>query len=300
MSFEPNSSFEVAHAEYSHRVTIDDLGGRRVSPQGHGRVLPCLGDSFTFGVGVKDEETFVSLLQSRVPVRLVNLGVPGSALHTQRRILEGRFSELGSPGRVVVFFFLGNDFEDLRKAGEAPSDLPSQHRGVPWLVNDLVNNSPLRRSYLLQSIKHGLLKRAPDQPRNPVFWLMDTRNTAYLEQASRALATEVHTWSRLRESLEVTPLFVLIPDVHQIDQRRRELQAGFYGIPQDSLHASRPNRVAAQALGRAGFEVVDVTEELSQDGSRGLYYVNDNHLTAAGHARFAQCVGAKIADWLAR
>jgi hypothetical protein len=73
--FVPHSEFDVSHAEYQTIAKIDELGGRAVTPQvsSSGKVIGCLGDSFTFGVGVANGETFVDHLQPAFSLRLVNL-----------------------------------------------------------------------------------------------------------------------------------------------------------------------------------------------------------------------------------
>jgi hypothetical protein len=78
--FLPGSEFTIRDDEYVHRVRIDDYGGRvsgRASV-GMRRTVPVLGDSMTFGLGVRDEETWVSLVGRSLPVRLVNLALPGT------------------------------------------------------------------------------------------------------------------------------------------------------------------------------------------------------------------------------
>lgn len=298
VSFEPNSSFDVTHAEYSHRATIDALGGRTVTPIRAGPIVPCLGDSFTFGVGVHDEETFVSLLQRRCAgYRLANLGVPGTALPSQRRFLETRLEELGAPKKAVVFFFMGNDFEDLRHAAVRVSEPVAVSRGLLWHLNDFVSTTPLRRSYLLQAIKHGLLRVMKGQPRNPVFYVMDPSNGSYLQETKAALAAELAHWVRLRTTRRIEVLFVLVPDAHQLDANRRDKQAGFYGLDGATLDPRLPNKIVAGELERAGFSLVDVSELIGRD-CEGLYYVNDGHFTAAGHSAFARLIGPAVESWL--
>jgi hypothetical protein len=88
--YKPNSEFVVSADEFVNTAHIDDLGGRKVlHEEGMDKsrpVLPFLGDSFTFGVGVSDEETFASMLSAEVQdARILNLGLPGTPLNRQRR-----------------------------------------------------------------------------------------------------------------------------------------------------------------------------------------------------------------------
>src|SRR5262249_44237869 len=82
MRFKPSTQFRVHYYEYDNVVHIDPSGDRVVA-EGKAKekdapFIPVLGDSFPFGVGVRDEETFVSLLNTRSRYRYMNLAVPGS------------------------------------------------------------------------------------------------------------------------------------------------------------------------------------------------------------------------------
>jgi hypothetical protein len=115
--FTPHSEFDVTHVEYSNKAHIDGYGGRVTAGADSAEnkdFVPFLGDSFTFGIGVADAETFASLLSPVAsPRRILNLGVPGTALEDQLTIVEIRHDELGRPRKYVFFFFIGNDFSDL-------------------------------------------------------------------------------------------------------------------------------------------------------------------------------------------
>src|SRR5262245_13904751 len=116
--YEPSSEFLVASSEFVSTVHIDELGGRKVhyveGTDMSRPVVPFLGDSFTFGVGVSDEETFASVVSDEIQeLRILNLGNPGTALDRQRKTIVLRHTELGGPTKYVFFFFMGNDFVDL-------------------------------------------------------------------------------------------------------------------------------------------------------------------------------------------
>ena len=106
--FTPLSKFKVWHYEYDMEANIDQWGGRKTlnSPGADKNALiPFLGDSFTFGVGVKDDETYGSLLSKTMSYPLINLGMPGSCLANHLDILEHRHAELGSPQLYVFNVF---------------------------------------------------------------------------------------------------------------------------------------------------------------------------------------------------
>lgn len=175
-NFLPHSGFRTTHYEYDTAVSIDELGGRVTQHRGGERHIPFLGDSFLFGVGVEDDETYIHHLASasqNSEDRFLNLGVPGSALHRQLDIVELRHEELGRPGLYVFNVFLGNDFtgifgyfteqEESQKASSVAAGKPDRakrpkKKTLSHNLNAFVFHNPvLKRSYLIQLVRQKLL-----------------------------------------------------------------------------------------------------------------------------------------------
>lgn len=105
----------------AHRITIDSLGYRgtsdfsREKPPGELRIL-MLGDSFTYGDFVNDEETLPAQLERLLgercdhPVRVINIGVGGSSIETAA-VMARRALPLGID--LAVLTFSENDVTDL-------------------------------------------------------------------------------------------------------------------------------------------------------------------------------------------
>jgi lysophospholipase L1-like esterase len=104
---------------------INNIGtrGADVRPEKNGvpRVL-MLGDSYTFGSGVRDDETFSAVLQGAVggTAEVVNAGVPGYGIFQEERLLR-RLGPLLRPQLVIVTVPTG---DILRQ----PFDTPAQER----------------------------------------------------------------------------------------------------------------------------------------------------------------------------
>lgn len=69
-------------SDFSMHITTDERGNRldsRGAPGPEDRLIVLVGDSYTFGWGVSDDETFAAYLDKSLPAgfRVVNLGVPG-------------------------------------------------------------------------------------------------------------------------------------------------------------------------------------------------------------------------------
>ena len=82
-------TFNFKNREFDTRVKIDDLGFRNRNNQWENVEYAFLGDSFTFGWGVSDNESYVSLLQKEFAnINIYNLGVPSYGTVREIRALS--------------------------------------------------------------------------------------------------------------------------------------------------------------------------------------------------------------------
>jgi len=318
LRFVPGSSFVMQHLEYNLAARIDEEGGRRGAMVSSDQpVVPFLGDSFTFGVGVADEETFVSLAGVRLQRALLNLGVPGSTLTDHLRIAKARAEELKRPPVWVFCVFCGNDLNDLlHRVKDEPTPervAPAQpleqlevravatptHRGLLWEVNSMVSDNPvLRRSYLVQLVRNGLLRavnRSGEMPRqDPAFLMMDPGQTDLRRRLTELWNQALDDLQEQQDELGFQSLFVVIPDRYQVNGPLREMQAAYYGIDPGMLDPDWATKTVTAGLAKRGIPYLDLTDALH--GGDGLFYVQDNHLTSEGHRQAAEA----IVPWLQR
>lgn len=118
----PGWSGDVTVEGRTVTVHLNGLGLRspEIGPRRPGelRVL-CLGDSFVFGYGVADDETFPEVLRGLLadrlgrPVVVGNAGVPGYGTVEQALCLQ-RLRDDFDPDVVVPTIYIGNDFVEDR------------------------------------------------------------------------------------------------------------------------------------------------------------------------------------------
>jgi len=142
----PGTVYHQVSNEYNALTTITDKGHRVPAVAGNPDIV-FIGDSFTFGFGLDDGQTFVGLYCGRRQISCANLGQPGSGTLRQVERLESFLDQWQwKPREVRLFFFAmsgsfsaGNDFVDnyhremrMRAdaaapdstAGPAPDDSP--------------------------------------------------------------------------------------------------------------------------------------------------------------------------------
>jgi hypothetical protein len=308
-SFEPGSIFPIRHYEYANTVKIDSLGGRANGSnitRSIRDIIPFIGDSFIFGVGVKDDEHVTALLSGELKANFFNLGVPGTALSQQREILHSRLKDLGHPKKVLWAFFLGNDFEELVGYHENAKKplVAKKHGGIMVAINTFVYHNPtLKKIYIIQFLRQKMLaffnKKGGQWHGNPIFKIMLTTNDEYRAQVSMLLDAELSAIVGEAEREHFEPFFILIPDTNQINTDIRKRMSDYYGVPFKQFDPLRPNRIITAALREKNLPFIDTTACLSRNPHPAkLYYLQDNHFTAYGNQCFADCIKEAVGQFL--
>jgi hypothetical protein len=120
--YRANLSYRQISEEFDARVTIDRSGNRVTGPsisvEDPDTIL--LGDSFTFGHGLNDEETFAYKYCTSLNLNCANMGRSGSGTLVQLDVLENYLdTEQWKPAKVKLFILAmtstlmsGNDLLD--------------------------------------------------------------------------------------------------------------------------------------------------------------------------------------------
>jgi len=138
---------------FGFTVTVDEEGARTHagarSPARDHHVVHCIGDSYTMGWGVEDDEAYPARLAELLgPTHAVfNLGVDGygllAAVEKSRRAAGGRHPD------TVIYLFCDNDLHDDRITREVQARTRMAH--APWFAID-----GLRRLSYLANIPFAL------------------------------------------------------------------------------------------------------------------------------------------------
>ena len=290
----PRPSFRYTLA--GSETTINRLGyrGREVAwarTPGRPRIV-MLGDSITFGYGVRDGETFSAVMEtldSRLEV--VNLGVQGYGTDQELLKLE-REGFAYAPDVVVLNVCLANDLLDNASArsiydGVYPKPYFRLEEGRLVEVAGHVGLSPPRRLALLLSQRSALF--------NALLELTRVDRARYQrELAGRA------------EGEPAEPAFaVTFALVRRMDELTRARGAGFVALLYPSLRDFiRPSRRAPRFLEAPELRGVKVVDLLPRFRAAGLtadtfprYSLDGNlHLTAEGHRLAARVILEVLAE----
>jgi acyl-CoA thioesterase-1 len=98
------------------------IGVKQVTNLGSGgKNLVVLGDSIASGYDLPEEQAFPALLAARLPIPVLNAGVPGDTTHSALARLER--DVLSRQPRIVLVELGGNDFLVRRPLAQVEADL---------------------------------------------------------------------------------------------------------------------------------------------------------------------------------
>lgn len=275
-----------------------DFGGHVVHFNGDGLAMQAelsaadqpaivfLGDSFTAGIEVHEEQRFVSRVSKELGRPAVNLGC-ASFSPVLSRLAWDEFSPRLQPTAVVLQLY-ANDLEgDQQMARLATRDGQGRITAVPH--RGAVSFYLIRHSALARTVKQSLAARrfARQQvERGQSDWQADPWSPAF----TRPL-TEWFT----PEQLAVTERAVL--DL-AADVARRGAKFWLLPIPdRGAIRNGGPDyfcdywRALAQ---QHDLGLIDLDEVITKDNVGVMFFATDIHLTAAGHAAVGRAVAEKL------
>ena len=234
----------------------------REKPPGVFRILG-LGDSYTFGSGVRREHLFLERLEARfaddtgMRIEVLNLGIPGFTTWQEVALLE--HVGVGFDPDLVLISFVMNDvggFLPGARVEAGPSWL-SGVADVSWLAGHvklrILGPRTMRR--VIEERRRSFGPRAPG-------WLA----------AQRALARA----KRLADAEGFALVLLIFPNMWEID--------GTY--PFEGLHA-----IIAAAAGGLGIPVIDLLDAFREvDRTQFWVHPNDQHPNHEAHGLAARCI----------
>jgi len=286
------------HHDFSVAYSVDS-SGRRFDPtvqNGASNWVATVGDSFTFGLGVEDAETFTALLNRQESSRFLNFGIPGFSTDQELILIENEILPRHPP-EIILVVYLGNDlFDNLRfvplQVGapkprfeiqndqlvlmqpEAEGTVSSNPAGVDpaAAVLNPISRYRWRQKLEQSSLVFGFASRSLPAP---------DLTDEFSVQFQPALALFSKLMSRLRDRCRengTTLRVALLGSSAFINQPR-----SVSGQYQEYLQ-----REIRQIAREQSVALIDLAEEMRQlrasgVSSRGWYHPNEGHLTPEGH-----------------
>jgi hypothetical protein len=293
-------------SEFTTQARINSLGirGPEIGPRRPGvRRALVLGDSFTFGTGVEEDQAFperiaAGLSRAGTPTEAINAGIGGYGVPDEVSWFEHYGMGL-HPDLIVLGIFTGNDLQDA--APDRPRtfvidgdilDEAELHRSAffHWLFQHSQLFALLKYS-IPQSIDRPL-RRALHMPEpgairglREEMALYDPRNRPAAERGGAASEAAIRRLIALTSADRPTIVALLLPSKLQADDREWNRTLRELRLPPTAVDRTLPNEVFSGVLARCGVPALDLTAGFSDEIRQGkvLFFPQDQHFTAAGH-----------------
>ncbi len=301
----PNSAYPVETDEFRTLVTTNSLNMRDaeiVSKQpGEYRIL-CLGDSFTFGLGVNVPEAYPKVLErllreKKSNISVINGGTAGNAEDAYHFLVD---KGLGfSPDLVTVQIYIGNDFYDgMTRLNDSAGPAGGQpHEPQVDSLRPTGRPRPPSPAELFKARIRGLRLRTVEflwTRLVQVPWIDDwlyqmnlrydnrgifLRKYPELEQRLVEMELEAlaRIWIQCRKQ-NIRLAVIIVPTKQQLF-KKHFLDNGKYDY-------RKPNRLLNEFCLSHGISVLDFLELFESRPEKELkkfYYVKDRHWTVSAH-----------------
>jgi hypothetical protein len=291
--YQPNSQVRHMTPEFSVTFSIDERGLRKrsepISADSTALRILVLGDSFTFGDGNEEKDTWVRVAERSlretgakrgINVEMVNAGVEGFDTRSELYMLK-EWEPKVKPS-IVLLAFAANDVYTNRPASEPPPKSPAKPDGafslhvIALAKRMAIQNDRLYARLFLFSHRRAYYASTPDaQVQKQI-------------DITRDLLAEMAAYCRERS---VQLLVVSIPQEYAVISEANGFK--FRGV--------EPNVIDAQLATHAhdeGIVWVEALPRLSavyRDWHRDLYYRVDGHLTTEGNRVLGDMVAGILA-----
>lgn len=300
------------NVDFSTEYRVNSLGFRDDSPNPLDEAGQCtvvLGDSFVFGFGVAEQDTFIYRLNKEWGGTFVNCGVPGYSTDQQMLVFE-RVVSPWRPARVLLVVYLGNDLLDNPRPFPLQVELGkpfySVHDGVLTLHNSPVPKLTKPPGDTQAAMRAAVLGQDNTEAPRSGLLANSVLFSALRERLFPERRADVSFSIRLADELELfmalvnrlrtdcqnvnAPLILAILPGRSLVEEPGSLSGEF----QEYFRASIVDWAANQDL-----PVIDLAEDLRREyraRPAKWYFPHDGHLTVEGHEQVAKLLARALQD----
>ena len=281
------------------------------------RVL-LLGDSFTWGYGVNDDQTFAARLEQFLRgVRVINFGVTAFGLEQEYRYLlsEG----LNYHPDLILVNISPNDIEDYDSTRDrsegfsipVPPSSPDPGASVFLKVKRFAAKKSALYNFLIARINSSrplvnLLVRVGIKSDLAGYDVLDSDLRPYLRAYPPSLQQGLeHAYDilvkikQLADSHNIPFAMALIPSREQVDPLALTLSLSYTHFQEEDVEMEKLDRLLREFATAHGITFLSALEEFRRDSGKNgrlLYFAyGDPHFSPEGHALYARV----LAQWIA-
>jgi hypothetical protein len=274
LSLRPNLDLFHKGAEFTAKIRTNGLGNRIIDNESRQVDFLWLGDSFTFGHGVSDEQTFPFIVCTRNHFVCANLGHSGAETFQEVNILSRAITKEKYQTKNVVVVMLTACWLD--QAGNDLGDNLKYYRD--HVVTSRQPDEDISRGGLLKRLQGAIGKYEIVKRSMLIFsaWIKrGTYKCSASDQIGQALDATKNALEKLERLARESAFNVTVVEIHpyqELDGAFRKTEALVSGIIPKSIKHIPTGQF---------FTVND-------------YYHYDGHFNALGHARLATVIEQQL------
>ncbi len=263
----PNSTLHDKSKDFDVSYQCNEMGFRSHGHPSSGRTTRVLtvGDSFTFGVGVGDDETFAAQLERGNPGMIVeNCGMPGYGTDQMLCVIKKQVNAI-QPNIVIVTFVK----DDMNRS------MTSYRQRPAWT---------LKPTFVLQD-GELVARNAENSPNYILRWLAQHLYTA---DCTRRISDHIGLKYGCGERFELN-----ISLFRQMDRECRKAGAKLLVVYLPEKGGWAPQPAIDAALGELSVPCADLGAS-PVSNPRALYFGSDPHINQSGHKFVAEQLGMRL------
>ena len=298
----------VTFHDHSYAMHVNALGLRSAEdipykkPLGHFRIL-ALGDSFTEGKGVNDEETFCHLVghqlnrisgkAGRITYEMLNAGVSSFVPVLEYLYLKTKGIKF-EPDFVILFY----DMSDLVQTRKYLKDAEFDSTGEVIRVPPPVDSWRLRLKTFVKSrfyfmsvlykkifVDSGKKEAAIGEPtRDLMLFSLSVDQTPWFKDWQRVFS-DIEMMRAFCRERNIGFAVVIYPWGHQVNNAEWDLDRKVFGIPADYTAPAAAADMMVRELKVRRIDTLNLFPVFrNYQGSARLYFRHDMHWNKEGHA----------------
>ena len=302
-------------------------------PENNYRIL-ALGDSFTLGFGVDNEDTWARKLEGSLSlpgkkVEVINAGVSGMDLEAEIDVCKA-YLPLFDPDMVLLAFYSTDDFYQSA-ARDSETTLKGRALSFLWPTlsrmndpildyqfednlkeNSTVNHAPLwqknaniviaQNPGLLRRINPSILPEVREGKINPALIKFASLDPSYwirlLDKNDFILAKKAvdGRFARLKKdcTANIPVAVVFLPSSEMVSLEYLNYRKLLGFDTDDGITRFDIDTPLMEIVKKYGFSYFSLLSAFRQDGCPGCYYPWDSHLTPAGNLRIANYLKSQL------
>lgn len=276
-TYQPNAEYYQETFEFSDSIHINKAGLRDDNNSLLAPDIICLGDSYTMGWGVQQEESFPQLIENTTGLKVLNAGI--SSYGTARELML--LNRLDTSNlKVIIIQYSSNDIAEnntyIKNNYKLPVPAQEQYDSLVTYHSWSTVYFPFKRCLNLSRIAtKDMLKQLRNTGYLKEQW-KTFYDTSYVAPASKSFMDILY-----RSGINFRKVKVLVVDMNRYPLFDHHFLEAAGKIMQDSLYS---------AEFKESVRLVQ-TPELNDNK---CFYEIDNHLTRHGHAELARYLTSTI------